>query len=165
MKKTLSLILAVVLILAVNAPAVADMSMWKSTAAFIAGFDSCLNAYGLPYWPMELKDNEKDKSSVMKLITDDISLLVYQENGAVTEFQITTHINDNDSDDKRNNLVFCMMAAMMIADLEMNADDVLSNLNTVVNNREATINGVYYRYVTTAPLSDAVAFKVAPAEE
>ena len=165
MKKVYALFVALTIILASFVSAAAEKNLGYETPILLALYEGVLTPVGLPYWTLDMTEDEKSAKSIMKLITDDISIYVRQEEGMATEFQITTHVDENESEDHRNNMLFCMYGAMLAVDMSMSDDDAIKNLTTVLDQGEATFNGIHYRFSSSAPYSDAVAFIVTPAEE
>ena len=134
-----------------------------STIEFLGMFEGFLEPYGLPYWELDMEENEKDDRSITKLITADISIVVYQSEEMVTEFWIVTDLGDTSNSDQINNLTFCIMDALMITDLEMSADEAITYATQIIQGKDLTRNGLNYHY-STSPLTTAVAFKVTVAD-
>ena len=136
----------------------AENNFGISTAEFLSMFDAYLQPFGLPYWSLELEEDEKEDSSITKLITDKISLVVYQEAGIVTEFWIVTDLGNKSNQGQIESLIYSIMGAFMITDLEISANDALTYANQVVEGEILTRNGITY-YYTSNPFVSTVAFK------
>lgn len=147
---------------------VSKKTMGISTAELLARFEGYFEPFvrlsGYPYYPLELKDNEKDQSNVLKILSDYCSLFILQQDGQAASFRVVSSDNENRSNAEMEDIVICFSAALMVTDLDLPGDDMLTRLDEIMaDKQEHTYNGFTYRYITTQPFSNVVALEVTPA--
>ena len=147
---------------------VSKKTMGISTAELLARFEGyfepLVRLSGYPYYPLELKDNEKDQSNVLKILSDYCSLFILQQDGQVASFRVGSSDNEIRSNAEMEDIVICFSAALMVTDLDLPGDDMLTRLDEIMaDKQEHTYNGFTYRYITTQPFSNVVALEVTPA--
>lgn len=161
-KRIVALVLALMLCGAALAEAPHDMGM--TGEVLITMFRSYLEPFGVSTYNFELKEDEKADNSIVMPLSKYCTLSIQQDAGMVTSFKIVSS-EDDGSDQRIDEIMACSMGCLMLTNLSLSADDAIDYLIRLTDQREIiTLDGLTYRFTTTAPFSTIVGLEVTLAE-
>jgi len=162
MKRIISLVLLFTMIWSLSAYA-ENTNLGISTELLLTMYSGYLTPIGGPYMPLDISENEKSSTSIMKKLTRHCTISINQDSGMVSSFKLVSD-EDDGSDERLEELMMCFVGAIMLLNIDITFDDAADYLTRMISNREEiNINNYHYRFISTQPISTMIGLEVTPA--
>lgn len=163
MKQFVALIICIMMFISMNTYA-ETKTLGIQTETLLTMFENYMVPFGISTYPMELREKDKGKDSIIVLFTKYCTLHIRQENGVVKSFQIVAS-EDDGSNQRIDEIMASFLGGIMLIDLGISSDDAIAFLTTIANTgEEKELNGISYRVITGQPFTTVISLEVKPVE-